>query len=78
MEEEKESSITAKIECGEFRVSLTADAWLSRICKEFTVVVGNYVDSEWSKKCVTLAFSRFNTPHIGRAAEAFWKEVIEH
>lgn len=78
IEEEEESIVKAKIACGEFQVSLTADTWSSRVYKGYMIVTGHYVDSDLSMKCVILEFNFFHTPHIGGAAEAFLKEVIEH
>lgn len=59
------------------RVSLTADAWSSRIYHGYMVVTGHWIDESWTMRATVLEFKRFITPHTGDAVCHFIEEVIK-
>lgn len=77
LSEEKELVVKAKIAQEHCRLSITADAWSSRVYKGFMVVTAHFIDKNWNMKSVIIEFDRFYTPHTGEAVEAFLRDVIE-
>lgn len=50
------------------KISLTTDAWSSRVHRGYIVVTGHWVGIHWSLRSCILSFERFLTPHTAYAA----------
>lgn len=48
---------------GRGKISITADAWSSRICRGYMVVTGHWIDDEWAIHFETLSIKLFPAPH---------------
>lgn len=59
------------------KVSLTVDAWSSRIYNGYMIITLHWINSSWVMKSATLHFHRFHTPQTGDSASIFIYEVIK-
>lgn len=75
--EDKKAEMKSMLKKTRGKVSLTADAWSSKIYRGYMVVTAHWIDESWSLKSAVLEFSRFYTPHTGDAAAAFLFDVIQ-
>lgn len=74
--EERRTNVRSILSERKCRISLTADAWSSRVYKGYMVVTGHWIDNDWVLRSIVLEFKRFLTPHTGDAACEFMYDVI--
>lgn len=58
-------------------ISITTDAWSSRIFKGYIAVTAHWIDDTWSLRSILLDFQRFSSPHTGESTATMLLSIFE-
>lgn len=59
------------------KISITTDAWSSRVYRGYMAVTAHWIDEKWQFNSMTLDFKRFPTPHSGDNTCIFLRNILD-
>lgn len=78
MVEDNKVSVRSQLSSTPGNISLTTDAWSSRIYRGYIAVTAHWIDEYWSLRSVLLDFQRFPTPHTADATCTTIIDILEN
>lgn len=75
--DEQQINIQSQLASVPGAISLTTDAWSSKIYKGYVAVTAHWVDQYWCLRSVLLDFQRFPSPHTADATSALLCEIMD-